>query len=260
MQKLLGTLLIVFLLVSCGKESATVETERPADYLQLQPGRYIIYQLDSLVKTLGNDTAMETHSYQAKDLVDALITDNLGRPSWRIFRFLRPLDSQNESDWAPSDTYMITPTSGSLEWIENNQRFLKLVSPIETGDAWMGNRYINTTPGGPLDYLQAWEYQYTDVHHAFSSFENTLDSCITVVETDEGNNYFDDRNPVDPDLDGYRIYSISVYAKNIGLVYRDFVQWDFEKRTLSENGQPTLPTPVGSRTGFGVRLRMISYH
>lgn len=254
------SLLVVLLITACGKESATISSERPTDYLNLVSGKYIIYQLDSLVKSPTNDTALITQSYQAKDLIDTIVTDNLGRPGWRVFRFLRPVDSNNEADWQPSDTYLITPTNATVELIENNLRYLKLIAPIEQGNSWLGNRYINTTPGGPIDYLQAWQYNYSETNHSFAPFDNTIDSCITILQSDDGESFADNYNPQSADLDGYRIYSIEVYAKNIGLIYKDLVYWNYEKRTVDGSGNPIAPHPTGNRTGGGIRLRMLSHN
>lgn len=244
----------------CGKQSATVSTSRPADYVNLVPGKYIIYQLDSLVKSATNDTAYFIHSYQAKDVIDAEVTDGMNRPSWRVFRYLRPLDSNDESAWEASDTYLVTPTAGNLEVVENNLRYLKLAAPLMGGETWMGNRYIAATPGSSLEYLQAWQYSITDIDHSFTALDVPVDSCITVLQTDEGENFTDNRTPANIDLDGYRIYSIEVYAKHIGLIYKDLVYWSFEKRTLDNAGNPTVPHPTGNKDGAGIRLRMISHN
>lgn len=263
MQKSIGFGLILLgwaCISSCGKESVTMEDDTLGAYVNLQPGKFIIYQLDSLVKIPFNDTAYTTRSYQAKDLVDTLITDNLGRPSWRVFRFLRPIENTSELAWEPSDTYYITQTRSSLEVIENNLRFLKLVYPIKVATYWMGNKHINTTPGGPLDFLDTWEYNYTEVDGSFSPFETPVDSTITILQTDQNAGFANDYNPVDPDFPGYRIYSVEVYAKNVGLIYKYTSHFNYIARTLNGNGNPVPPYPNGSREGNAVTLRMISHN
>jgi len=256
----LGLILTAIFMSGCGKETASVTTDRPADYLNLVSGKYIIYQLDSLVKSATNDTAFETHSYQAKDVMDTIVLDGTNRPSWRVYRYLRALNSTNEADWTASDTYLVTPTSANLEVVENNLRYLKLAAPLSTGETWMGNRYIAATPGSELEYLQAWQYSITDINNSFAPFETPIDSCITILQTDEGSGYADDRNPVSVDLDGYRTYSIEVYAKHIGLVYKNLVYWTFQKRSVDNAGNPSNPYPNGNKEGGGIRLRMISHN
>ena len=86
----------LFFITSCEKETEEFKTEAIADYLPLAVGKYITYRLDSTVFTnLGRNE--EIHSYQVKHMVDAQIADNLGRPSYRIIRYLR--DSLGTQPW-----------------------------------------------------------------------------------------------------------------------------------------------------------------
>jgi hypothetical protein len=245
---------------SCGKETVSLQEGTIEAYTNLHTGKYIIYQLDSLVKVPFNDTAFITRSYQAKDVVDTIITDNLGRPSWRVFRYLRPVDSNDESAWQPSDTYFITVTRAELEWVENNLRYKKLIYPIKENALWLGNKFINTTPGGPLDFLDAWEYTYTQVGGSFAPFETAIDSTITILQTDQNSGFADDQTPLNQDEPGYRIYSVEVYAKNIGLIYKKLVHFNFKARTVNGAGVPVPPFPDGNKDGGGVTLRMISHN
>ncbi|HEY0354721.1 MAG TPA: hypothetical protein VGC29_00875, partial [Flavisolibacter sp.] len=81
---LLGTLV----LFSCKKKTEEFQTDSLLDYVRLQTGKYITYNLDSTVfVNFGRNT--EVHSYQEKHLVDAQVSDNLGRTGYRIFRYLR---------------------------------------------------------------------------------------------------------------------------------------------------------------------------
>ena len=90
--------------MSCGKETDTPDEALLTDYFSLAPGRQVIYQLDSIIKAPFQDTSFIVRSYEARDVVDAEITDNLGRKSWRVFRSLRPLGCTSESAWQESDT------------------------------------------------------------------------------------------------------------------------------------------------------------
>jgi hypothetical protein len=257
---LLLNLLVCVAILSCGKESVKPDEVNLESYFNLQPGKYNIYQLDSIVKATFNDTAFTEHSYQAKDLVDTIITDNLGRKSWRILRYLRPLNSNDDNAWTSSDTYFITATRENVEVVENNLRYLKLILPLNENTFWKGNTHINTTPGGPLDYLDAWEYNYTNIDGPFTPLESSYDSTITVLEADQGAGFLDDNTPLNVDQNGYRIYSEEVYAKNIGLIYKYLNFWTFDARTTDVNGNPSLPRPFGSRNGGGIRLRLISHN
>ena len=256
MKKLVGPLMLLATAIgflSCGKENYNPTEEALGDYFNLAPGRRITYQLDSLVKTGTDDTTLVWRSYQARDLVDAEILDGEGRSSWRIFRSLRPLESTNEADWRPSDTYVITPTREVVEVVENNLRFVKLVAPIREGNQWKGNRYINAVPGEFLEYLYDWTYTYQDIGQEFSVFDQVIPATISVLQSDENLNA-QELTTVNPGQDAYRNYSKEVYAKGIGLVYRDQVYWDYQNPATSGSGYPK-----GRKEGGGVRLRVLSW-
>src|SRR5215203_4157055 len=82
---LLAAIVLVF--SYCNQKDKLV-TEPVENYLNLQVGKYVIYRLDSM-KFVNLDTLKS--SYQAKDEIDGTITDNLGRPSFRVVRYLRDL-------------------------------------------------------------------------------------------------------------------------------------------------------------------------
>src|SRR5215207_4881762 len=113
---LLATVVIFF--TQCNK-SGEFTSEPLENYLNLQVGKYVIYRLDSM-KFVNLDTMKS--SYQAKDEIDGAITDNLGRPGWRVVRYLRNL--AGTQPWTPSLTYMITVSNGSVEVLENNFRYV----------------------------------------------------------------------------------------------------------------------------------------
>src|SRR5215204_6457388 len=76
---------IVIFLTQC-KKTEEFTSEPLENYLNLQVGKYVIYRLDSM-KFVNLDTVKS--SYQAKDEIDGMMTDNLGRPSFRVVRYLR---------------------------------------------------------------------------------------------------------------------------------------------------------------------------
>ncbi|ULQ58194.1 hypothetical protein KJS94_08295 [Flavihumibacter rivuli] len=230
---------------ACGKESATLETTRPEEYFNLQPGKYIIYQLDSTVRKEGSNTDFIVRSYQAKDEVDQEVMDNLGRKSWRIFRYIRSLNSTNEADWKPLATYLVTPNFEDVEVIDNNQRYIKLIAPVVEGKTWFGNRHINTTLGTELDYLDEWEYQYQDIGASFTPLNTPVDNTISILQADET-----DGAPENPNAYSARTYSKEVYGWGIGMIYKELLTWE----TQLNNDNRYV------RTGFGIKLRMISHN
>ena len=118
MKYLLGICSLVLLLASCKKEQEHFTSEPVSDYYPLQVGKYITYNLDSTIFTNFGQNQAQVH-YQVKDVVDASITDNLGRPGFRIIRYSR---KDASSDWSPNNVFMAVPTDRTLEFIENNLR------------------------------------------------------------------------------------------------------------------------------------------
>lgn len=76
------------ILVSCNKENKFLEADDAKSYIPLTIGKYITYKLDS-TNYIGYTTTPTLSSYFAKDEVTEKITDNLGRESYRIVRFIK---------------------------------------------------------------------------------------------------------------------------------------------------------------------------
>ena len=217
-----------------------------SDYNPLVTGKYIIYKLDSTVLPPFSNTFV-THTYQAKDSVEGQITDNLGRPAFRIIRFIRTDDTQ---PWMPNNTFMAVITGNTLEYTEDNLRFVKLSLPIKEGVSWKGNEYLTSDPYPyyqfDSDFMADWLYTYQQVGASVTLGANTFDDTITVFERDDAQG-----DPgSQPDFYAEKTHSIEQYAKGVGLIYKDFLHWEY---------QP----PGGSRTGyngFGITLTLVSHN
>ncbi|MEJ7739315.1 MAG: hypothetical protein WKF97_17955 [Chitinophagaceae bacterium] len=242
-------ILTAVLFMRCNK-AEDLQSDALNDYFNLEPGKYILYKLDSTI-TLSFGAGFTVHKYQAKDVIDAPITDNLGRLGWRVLRYLRDSASNSETDWKPNSTYMIMSTRETVEVIENNLRFQKLKLPVTEGFTWKGNAYISlysNDPNWDYRYLSDWDYTYEQVGSPFVlPGSPTVDSTLTVTHRDETLG-----TPNNRDLYSERTFSKEVYGKRIGLIYKDFLHWVFQPRTSS--------FPNGYIEGYGIRLRMIGHN
>lgn len=252
LHRLLFFIVTATALFSCSSEKEEFVTDNISDYyLKLTPGKYISYRIDSTVFTNFGRT-IETHRYQVKDQVDALITDNLGRPAYRIFRFRR--DSLGTTAWVPAGTYMVTLLSDQVEVTEDNLRVIKLHMPVRDGFSWKGNKFIPSEPYEPNyifsnDFaMQDWDFYYDGNPASFSYRNNNYTDVLTVEEIDESLNV-----PISsPQQYAYKSRSVNRYAKNKGLVYREYELWDYQPNA-SGSGGPFY-------TGFGVRMWMIDHN
>ena len=244
---------------SCSDKKEQFETEALSDYTpQLIPGKYITYRVDSLVfPNFGRNT--EIHKYQVKHVIDAQITDNLGRPSYRVFRYIR--DSVDATSWTPAQawvpngSYFITVLTNQVEFIEDNLRFVKLHLPFREGFTWAGNSHLPDNPYLPLfglfsndDNMADWEFYYDTFEPSFTYKNNLYENVWTVEAADEIYNV-----PItDPTAYAARTRAFEKYAKNIGLVYREYELWEYQ------------PNPGGTggpyKSGFGVTQWMIEHN
>jgi len=254
--KLLSSFCIIFLglfLFSCKKETETIDgqdyqTERLTEMLPLQVGKYITYRLDSTVFTQHNSVT-EIHSYQEKDVVDAQITDNLGRPSYRVFRFIR--DTAGLESWVTAGTYFITPTRSTVEISEDNLRVVSLVTPVRQNITWKGNLYLPMEPYISLySFSQSnfndWDFKYNSLNDNIELNGNTIGNVTIVTRVDESSNL-----PITANTPYASVtYAVDKYAKGIGLVYQELTIWEYQQNL---GGSP-------STTGFGVKRSMIDHN
>ena len=248
-----STLLIATVLViSCERKTEDFQTDQIADYLPLQTGKYITYRLDSTVFVQAG-TVTQIHSYQEKHIVDAMFNDNLGRPSYRIFRYIR--DTAGITGWNQAGSYYITPLRNTAEVVEHNLRSIKLVLPIKQDQTWKGNRFMPLDPYSTLvgddafgsdNNIQDWDFTYTDVDASLTLKGQTYNNVLKVIHIDEMVNI----PIVNPRTYAFWNYSEDNYAKGIGLIYQNFIFWEHE------------PNPSGSpfKRGFAVKRSMIDHN
>lgn len=244
MRRIILSCFLCLLLWSCSKQTDTLNLPDIHDYYPVPVGRVLIYRLDStVIPPFG--TSLEVRSYHAKDSIESQFMDNLGRTSYRVFRYTT--DTLEQQAWQYVQTYYITPTQTTIEVNEDNLRFIKLTSPVTTDQTWEGNSFIDTkSANSPVRYLDGWQYVYQNINQPYTVVKGTLDSTITVLQQDETS----PDGPFDPNSYQQRNYSVEVYAKGIGLVYKDFLHWTWQ----------TDPPPAAyDDDTYGIKLSLIEY-
>lgn len=250
----LPCILLAFIIFSCSKKTEIYQTESINDYLPTVVGKYITYRIDSTIYT-NFGTASEVHSYQMKFVVDAQIDDNLGRPSFRIFRYIR--DTAGTQPWTPvinNSTYFVTPLADQIEVVEDNLRFIKLHAPVKDGFTWKGNSYLPFDTYSSLyqfandDEMQDWDFYYDQFVSSFSYRGNNYSNVYTIEEDDEALNF----PVINANSYGYINRAVEKYSKTIGLVYREY--------QMVEHQPPNLVNPFPYNIGFGLRMWMIDHN
>lgn len=246
------TLLSLF---SCKKKTEDFDEEpfqqeRLKELIPLQAGKYITYRVDSL-KFMNFGRNPETHSYQVKHVIDAEITDNLGRPSWRVYRFIR--NAAGTTEWEASGSYFITLLDDRVELIEDNLRVLKLHLPVREGYTWKGNKHIPDDAYELYGYafsnddnMKSWDFTYDIIEPVFT-YDNIDYNDVYTVEQED----FSDNVPITlPQVYAIKTRSVEKYSKDIGLVYREYDLWEYQP---NPNGNPFY-------IGFGLKMWMIDHN
>lgn len=228
---------------SCKKETVELSFPNLSDYCPLQTGRVLIYRLDSIV-TPAFGTSLDKHSALAKDSIADSFLDNNNRLSYRVYRFTT--DTLAVQPWQYRITYYITPTNDAVELVDdNNLRFIKLKQPLRNDFSWKGNAYIDTkSASSPYQYMDEWDYTYENVNGPYTVLKGTLENTVTVFQRDETSPDV----PFDPMFYQQRNYSVEVYAKGIGLIYKEFLHWTWQ----------TDPPPAKYQDdSYGITLNLI---
>lgn len=220
--------------------------------IPLQAGKYITYRVDSTVFTNFGRTT-EVHKYLVKHVVDALITDNLDRPSYRVYTYIS--DTAGTQPWQPNGSYLITTLDDQVELIEDNLRVIKIHTPVRDGNKWKGNAYLPNEPYGSLysfsndDNMGDWAFTFDGgLQSSVTMQGQTYHDVYTIQEDDE-------LDPVTAPSDyGSQTFAQEMYAKNIGLVYRQLTMWEQQPNFTPPN------TYDPYRIGFGIKMWMVDHN
>lgn len=246
-KRFFGFALIIFAFASCKKESTTLDTASVGDYFPLQVGKYITYDLDSTVFTNFNQNITIRH-YQAKYQVEDTTTDNLGRKGFIIYRYLR---SDSTQGWSIDNVFTAYNTGKSIEFNEDNLRFIKLVMPIDEGFSWKGNSYLPIYPypmyqSTGTSSTEDWNYIYDSIGVPLTINSVTISNTLKVNEVDDS---LGDPS-LQPNEYAYKTYSVEKYGKGIGLIYRENFLWEYQPQYTISPGY----------TGFGVKMTIIDHN
>jgi hypothetical protein len=177
-----------------------------------------IYQVNEIIFNDFTNTS-DTFNYQLREFNESVFTDNLGRRAMRIDRHTRKSDT---SDWKYLNTWYAVVNPEMVERVEDNKRLIKLSFPISNDAVWNANSLNTDNPNNVF---------YGLMHQSYKLDTFSFDSAVSVRSTPRLNSSTE------------RAFE-EVYAKNIGLVYKNHVQVD-------RSGSV--------RRGFKLKYRLIKY-
>lgn len=206
-------LLVLFLVAGFGCERITDTFPTISyDYFPLETGKYKTYQIDSTVYDEYNCSVV-VNSFQIKEVTGEMSTDGEGDPFYYVNRFYR---KDSSSAWTLLGIWTEKIESNQLQRVEDNQRQIKLVFPLKNERRWDGIVYIRRDTlvplrGGVINQYKDWDdFVISELGEPFvDTVSNTLyTEAVLVTQVDKTNNI-------------ERRFSKEVYAKDIGLVYKE---------------------------------------
>lgn len=190
-------LIISIFFSACDKDSKS-KTSLYHEYFPVKLGHWVIYDVDSIVYDDFYEE-VDTFHYQIKEVVESKFTDNSGNKAFRLERYTR---SQPNDKWNINNVWTVRRLASRAEKVEENLRYIKLVFPPKVNKTWDGNAY-NIKP--------EQTYRITNVHQQKTINDMLLDSVVDVLQKEFTETLIS------------KEYEIEMYAKNIGLVYKEYI-------------------------------------
>lgn len=189
--------------IACKKNKAEDLPDVGYGYAPETLGKYVVYDVDS---TVYDDFTKDTmyYKYRIKEKLAEYFVDNQGRTAIKMIRYIKkykPSVDYESMPWIIKDVWNYTKTKTTLEVVEEDVRFTKLIFPVKADASWNGN--ANNTIG-------EWNYKYLYVDNPQTINGVSFDHVLMVEQKDDkGKNVI------------HRQYYVECYAKNIGLVYKE---------------------------------------
>lgn len=221
-------------IMSCTKKTiASDPSILGLDYYPTQSGKFVVYDVDSTVYTeLPKDTL--SYKYRIKEKLADSFTDNTGQPAIRLERYIKWYNPQRSYDsipWTIKEVWMVNTSDKSIQVVESNSRFTKLIFPVQKNASWNGN--ANNTLG-------EWDYSYEYIDNTETIGAIKLDNVLMVKQKDYRT------------LISYQYYT-EKYAKGVGLVSREI------KNLLSNTIVAGLPVESRIESGMVYKQTYVTY-
>lgn len=205
----------LWLLVSCTKKQLSGDNSLFGyEYYPVEIGRYTVYEVDSTVYTdLPKDTV--EYKYRIKERFAEKFTDNEGREAIRLERFIKkynPAVPYDSMPWTIKEVWWLNVNKSSVQVVQGNVRYTKLIFPVEENANWNGNAY-NSNP--------AWQYAYDYIERSETIRATRFEKVLLVKQ------HFSST------AIAYQSYT-EKYAKGSGLVSREITDVVSSKSVTSK--------------------------
>lgn len=187
----------------------------PVEYIEVKPYQdYFPIEIQKEKKFLvtniiHNSFGKDTSSYYLKEIITESFIDLEGDTAYRIQRYWRTDTTQT---YEIKDVWVVKKSENSIQQLEENIRFTKLIFPINKNSFWNGNAFNN------LGYQ---EYSVQSIHTGFNLNNLTFDSCVSINQNYKSN------------LLEYE-NSQEIYSLGLGLVYKEVIVIQINNGNLTD--------------------------
>ncbi|MCF0061415.1 hypothetical protein MUK70_19440 [Dyadobacter chenwenxiniae] len=161
------SLFAISLILSCKRDRT--EPVDSNNYYPLEVGRFLVYDVKEEVYSAGQANPVKK-SWQEKDEVDRVSTDEKGIPTYTISRSRRNTATEY---WQKEKEFTVQKYPDKLLTNIDNQTFFSLALPVDPKVKWNGNSYNN---------LDAQNYHYEDLNKPVTVGSQSFDKAMVVVE------------------------------------------------------------------------------
>jgi hypothetical protein len=170
------------------------------DYVPLETGRFIIYDVDERQYSLVTPPIQRI--YQVKEVTGLAYTDVTGSPAFRLLRFRR---SGEGRPWQIDSVWSARRSNDEAIRTENGVDFVKLRFPVSDRLRWNGNRYNSNGEE---------QYETRNSGQPYRVSDKQFDGTVTVIAQQDSTLVSQDKR-------------IEVYARRVGLIYKERVQLQY---------------------------------
>ena len=171
------------------------------DYFPLVTGRYTIYDVTEYQYSLTATIPVQ-RAYQVKEVIGASYTDVTGQKAYRLLRYRRLAEGQS---WRVDSVWAARLVGSEAVRSENGLDFVKLRFPVSDRLRWNGNHY---------NAIGEDEYEIRNSGQPYRVSDKEFSETVTVVIQQDSTLLSQDER-------------IDIYARQIGLIYKERVQLQY---------------------------------
>ena len=199
-------ILVLSLLLSCGKGNSNMDMNSYESYFPMDFGTYVDYEVVEVQHDINAEITSDTSLYYLRTVIGDTITDNTGRLARKFFRKKR---NELSDPWVTADVWTALINNNRVEVTEENKRKVWLILPPLNSSSWDQNAF---------NVDDAIFCAYEGIHENSSINNLNFDSVLRVEQEDVLN------------LVSFR-RKYEQYANNVGLVnkyYKDLNIFNFD--------------------------------